>query len=434
MFLFSHSLLILIISGAAYLRFAELDTHTIFFGDAGKDLFSAYTAYTKRHIPLVGIESSRPYLHQGPLSVWLSILVFIVAGVSTHAQAIVFAFFGMLAVIALYELAVNNLPTWTAYVATALLSVFPLAVAHSRMPYHTTLIPLAFVFFLWSFTWLLKAQTKKNVFVFCLFSALLIMTELSNIPLLALVVVPFIPRILKNKMHGFSVLNILQAPHTFEQFHIFGARIFSSSGGAVTATIAYILSAVAALHALKYLNKTPPLIIATLLSGGTLLAAYLVNGQVSEAYMPPFFIIFAIVCAYALEIIFSHKKHRLYGSLLVGIYYLYTAYGIWEHSFFVGTQAFAYESTGELQTIARTIALTMKDKPYQLKTAAGIEKTVLSYFDNLKWIQFEKQLPPPSDNGKYVYLIPLSETPPPSTYHVKTFTTQKMYVGIGSNE
>ena len=150
--------------------------------------------------------------------------------------------------------------------------------------------------------------------------------------------------------------------------------------------------------------------------------------------MPPFFIIFAILCAYSLEIIFSQKKFRLYGSLLVGIYYLYTAYSISAHSFFVGTQAFAYESTGELQNIARTIASTMKDKPYQLKTASGTEKKVLSYFDNLKWIQFENQLAQPSETGKYVYLIPLAETPPPSTYHVKTFTTQKMYVGIGSNE
>lgn len=429
-FIAAHIVLVLIVSGAAYLRFTQLETHTLFFGDAGKDLFRAYAAYSSGTLPLTGIESSRPYLHQGPLSTWLSMLTFAFADTSTHAQAIVFAFMSMLAVIAVYELSINYLQKWIAYVATLLISVFPLAVAHARMPYHTTLIPLAFVFFLWSAHRLFEAQTAKNILLFICCWAVLCLTELSNIPLLLLGIIPFIPSVLhwrKNTLSGLTSFSAAQVPLALEQFYTFAARIGSVSGSFVTAVLSG-LAIITWTHAMQDKNKTPTLIIVSLYSGLILLGAYLVNGQVSEAYMPPFFVIGALLTAYGLHLITTHKITRNTATLLVILYALGTGYSIQQANFFVGTQPFAYESTGELYKVAGTLAALTQNKPYQLLTQSGIEERIPSYFDNLKWILFEKNILLPGTTGKRFFLLPHTEKPPRDLYLVQSFTTQKLYI------
>ncbi|MBP7774503.1 glycosyltransferase family 39 protein [Candidatus Woesebacteria bacterium] len=431
-FIAAHIVLLLIISGAAYLRFTQLETHTIFFGDAGKDLFRSYAAYTSGTLPLTGIESSRPYLHQGPLSTWLSMLTFAFAGTSTHAQAIVFAFMSMLAVIALYELSINYLQKWVAYAATVLMSVFPLAVAHARMPYHTTLIPLAFVFFLWSAYRLFEAQTAKNILLFICCWAVLCMTELSNIPLLLLGVIPFIPNVLRWRKHtlsGITSFSAAQVPVALDQFYAFAARIGSISGSLVTAVLSG-LAVITWIHTLQNKSKIPTLIRVTLYSGLILLAAYLVNGQVSEAYMPPFFVIGALLSAYGLHVISTQNSIKTAVTLLVILYALGTGYSIHRTNFFVGTQPFAYESTGELQKIAGTLAALTQGKPYQLLTQSRIEERIPSYFDNLKWILYEKEISLPGTTGKRFFLLPHTELPPRDLYLVQSFTTQKLYIEL----
>lgn len=431
-FIAAHIVLVLIVSGAAYLRFTQLETHTIFFGDAGKDLFRSYAAYTSGTLPLTGIESSRPYLHQGPLSTWLSMLTFAFAGTSTHAQAIVFAFMSMLAVIAVYELSINYLQKWIAHVATLLIGVFPLAVAHARMPYHTTLIPLAFVFLLWSAYRLFEAQTAKNILLFISCWVVLCLTELSNMPLLILGIIPFIPSIThwrKNTLSGIISFSAAQVPLALNQFFAFAARIGSVSGSAVTAVLSG-LAVITWIHSVQNKSKTPTLIIVTLYAGLILLGAYLVNGQVSEAYMPPFFVIGALLAAYGLHLISVHTIIRIAATLLVTLYALWSGYSIQQTNYFVGIQPFAYESTGELYKIAGTLAALTQGKPYQLLTQSGIEERIPSYFDNLKWILFEKNTPLPTTSGKRFFLLPYTEKPPRDLYLVQSFTTQKLYIEL----
>lgn len=428
----------LIICVAAYLRFYQLPTHTLFFGDAGKDLLTAYAAYEQGSIPLVGIASSRPYLHQGPLSLWLSMLGFVFFGTSTTAQAYLFAFCAVAAVIALYELTINYLDRTTAYIATALFAVFPLAVAHARMPYHTTLIPLAITFFLWGMTRWYEQQTVKNFYIAGGAYIIVCLTELSNIPLILLFALPHTLHILKKRKLLFAGIpgfdRVVHAttviPDTYAQFHEFAARILSIHGPAMVffiyAAVLYLCVQIWRIH-----SRFPHLMRATLLSTLVLILAYLGNGQVSEAYMPPFFIFFAIICGSTLSMLIKQGTPRLLIWLLVIAYMSTSSYQLYTHNFFVGQGTFVYESTGELRKIAAVIAQKTQGRPYRLTTVDGTDVRVQSYFDNLRWIQLESGLVQPGSQGKTLYLVPKDTDKPQGSYLLGHFTTQSLYAEIG---
>ncbi len=437
-FLQDHLVLVAIICVAAFLRFYALSTHTIFFGDAGKDLLAAHTAYQNGSFPLVGIASSRPYLHQGPFSMWLSMAGFVFFGTSTTAQAYLFALCGVFAVIALYELTVNYLNRATAYTATALFAVFPLAVAHARMPYHTTLIPLATTFFLWGITNWYTHPSLKNGCIAAGAYLVLCGTELSNLPLALLLVFPYLRQILKKKRAFFAGIpgidramhSLPLIPETLSQFHFFAMRIVSVYSHSV---IYVVYGALAYICVASWHKRTsmPQLMIATLLSCAVLIIAYCVNGQVSEAYMPPFFILFAISGGYAVHLLLQQGVPQYVVWTLITFYMLFSSYQIYHHNFFVGQGAFVYESTGEIQKIASVIAQKTHGHPYRLTTTDGIELRVESYFDNLRWIQKEYGLQQPRAQGKTLYLVPKGSQQPPDSYLLAHFTTQSLYAQIG---
>src|SRR5690606_6371424 len=134
-------LLVVIVVAASWLRTWQLETQGILFGDAGKDLLTAYQAVTDGKWPLLGIESSVPRFRQGPLTLWLEMLLIKISVITTLLISLVFAGLGIAAVIMLYEWAALYLTPKVGVIATALLAFSPLAVAHSRVPYHTTPIP-----------------------------------------------------------------------------------------------------------------------------------------------------------------------------------------------------------------------------------------------------------------------------------------------------
>jgi 4-amino-4-deoxy-L-arabinose transferase-like glycosyltransferase len=187
LFIKENSILVLLVVLAAFLRIYQLNTHGILFFDAGHDLLAAHQAVETSSIPLVGITSSRPWLHQGPVAVWIEMIVILIFGSSTLAQHVTFALIGIAAVIALYELITIHYNKKAAYYAVAVLAVFPLAVASSRMPYHTTPIPLATVLYLWTLTSLWKEYSLRKVFLVILAGVFLFQFELSNAPLFILI-------------------------------------------------------------------------------------------------------------------------------------------------------------------------------------------------------------------------------------------------------
>jgi 4-amino-4-deoxy-L-arabinose transferase-like glycosyltransferase len=469
-FIKENSILVLLVVLAAFLRIYQLNTHGILFFDAGHDLLSAHQAVESGSIPLVGISSSRPWLHQGPVAIWIEMIVMVIFGTSTLAQHITFALIGMAAVIALYELITIHYNKKAAYYAVALLAVFPLAVASSRMPYHTTPIPLATVLYLWALTSLWKKYSIKKVFLVILAGIFLFQFELCNAPLFILIpyvfwrrkykitkklllwgtgalILGLLPQVIfsftgqSNQIVEFTkwfVTQILERlqdtgqttsklTDTLRAFAVFGGRIFGVDS--IILSIVGGLTTIAALFftALKWRRSGIPEIVELAVCGFFVLAgAYLVAGPPSEAYFPPFFILLAIILSY----FFAEQKPRIQPAVIVGviIFMIINTVAIFNANFFVHTQnAFRYDSVGEQRAILKTLNSRSRQQPYQLSTYEKNEVTFAAYFDHIKWLAISDNLTPPSKNGRIFLLEDAEKNPPPGALKLQTFPTKTLY-------
>lgn len=464
-------MLILLIAIATFLRVYQLNTHGIFFFDAGHDLLAAHQALQDGRLPLVGITSSRPWLHQGPVTIWIEMLIMLFFGTSTLAQHIVFALIGIAAVIGLYELVTVHFSRKAAYYAVALLSVFPLAVANSRYPYHTTSIPLATVLYLWMLVSLWNKFTIKRL-LFLLFSGILLFQfELCNAPLLALIPYVFwrrgysvnkkvllvaagatffglLPQLLfplfggTNQVIEFAkwfivqVLERLQGGtntmsnfgNTLQAFWVFGGRVF----GVDVPTISIIgfasicAASVWIIYKMYKKESVPPLIELALLGLWILVAAYFVAGPPSEAYFPPFFICIPIILSYAL--VSLQKKLQIFTTTLLLLYMGFSIYSIFAAQFFVmNNREFQYDSVGEQRAITKAIALRTNNSAYQLRTLEGAERQFPAFFEHIAWLSIEEKLPLPGAEGKVYYLAKNSDPQPPETILIRRFPTKTLY-------
>lgn len=132
----SFSMLWLALILGTILRFYKLSSQMPFIGDQAWFYLSARDALLGRGLPLLGITSSITWLHQGPL--WTYFLVPLIA--HPVLPAILTSIAGIASIYLIYFLG-----GWPASLA---LAVLPLSVLQSRMPYHTSLIPLFTILFL----------------------------------------------------------------------------------------------------------------------------------------------------------------------------------------------------------------------------------------------------------------------------------------------
>ena len=126
----SFSILWLAIVLGAFLRFYDLPNRMPFIGDQAWFYLAARDALLGRGLPLLGITASITWLHQGPL--WTYLLVPLIA--HPVLPAILTSIMGVVSVYLIYFLG--------GWPASLLLAALPLSVLQSRMPYHTSLIPL----------------------------------------------------------------------------------------------------------------------------------------------------------------------------------------------------------------------------------------------------------------------------------------------------
>ncbi|HCC84719.1 MAG TPA: hypothetical protein DEP87_03485, partial [Candidatus Pacebacteria bacterium] len=94
-----HGLAILLISLGTWLRFYQLPAKGILFGDSGHDLLLAAESVEQRQLPLLGIASSVPRFHQGPLTIWLNMVIYSLVGYRPGPYYWVFALLGCMAMI-----------------------------------------------------------------------------------------------------------------------------------------------------------------------------------------------------------------------------------------------------------------------------------------------------------------------------------------------
>lgn len=133
-------------------RLSELMT---FIGDQGWYYLSARDMVLSGIIPLVGIASSHPWLHQGAYWTYILAASFKLFGYHPMVGSFSTILLHVGSFIVLYKLALEMFGKRTALIAVLLFATSPLVLFFVRMPYHTSPIvffTLLFLFFLYRWT------------------------------------------------------------------------------------------------------------------------------------------------------------------------------------------------------------------------------------------------------------------------------------------
>lgn len=148
-------LLTCIIVLGAFLRLVRIDETMPFIGDQGWFYLSARDMLLTGNIPLVGIESSHPWLHQGAFWTYLLAGGLWLLGFDPLAGAYVSIFVDLAAILTIYKLGAFIFSKQIGLIAAVLYSTSPLIIFNARMPYHTSPIPfftILFVYCLYKWT------------------------------------------------------------------------------------------------------------------------------------------------------------------------------------------------------------------------------------------------------------------------------------------
>lgn len=454
-----HWLAILIISLGTFLRFYQLDQLGIFFGDSARDLLVASDALEKGSLPLLGIPSSVPRFRQGPISLWLVMLIFSVFSNLTMAAFLVYALIGSLSLIVLYEFCLNYFSQPVAVVALFLMALSPMAIAHSRMVYHIVPIPLMVVLYLWL---LIRLQQKKPLAVFWggLGFALLFQFELSLFPLILGVGYAFwqspqkltkkqlfelvvglalglLPQLWYDLTHGWQQLggfglwlgyriiavfmpgshtvSVASLTTTLHQFWLFWGRIWSLDNRYTNSAMFGLLGVILVRFLRKrkkkqvQKKKLPFAERLVFFLTAILTLGYFLHGTPSEAYFPPYLVLLPLLIAIGIGYLQPNWQRLSY--LLLSLVTIVNLGGIFKHNFFVSnSQAYTYgPSTGEQQAIAKLIA-NQSQQNYLLITHDPNGKFA-THFDNMRWWLKSHSLDEDQTSQSVFYLEPKGTIP-----------------------
>lgn len=442
-----HWLILVIIILGSFLRTWQLNSLGILFSDAGRDLLVAQEAVETNQLPLLGIPSSVPRFHQGPLAIWLHMVLYSLFGTNTLAFSLTFAFIGILALILTYEFGVLAFNKPTALIATTLLAVSPLAVAHARVPYHITPLPLAMILFLFALRSLWKKE-KYGVFWAILGWAFLMQFELAMFGLFLLVpyvlwrqkyvinqqhmlhasaalLLGFAPQLIhdftrpiaENQLARFAAwvvyrivsltgivgthsLGINHLKSAVSAFGLYEQRIFSTDYGVLSALVLITLTITCG-SIIKHRHKLPTGIEIVCVALLVLSLSYLAHGGPSEAYFPPYPVLLSLLLGYGLYTLFKTKLRVL--STLLLFYALFTVVSIFRHNFFVSNpQNFSYgPSISEQRMIMSTINRHSRGVFRLSSTDEG--QRFPTYLDNYIWLGKERNYHQ-SESGSIFYI------------------------------
>lgn len=429
-------LLILIFSLAGALRLWDISGRAIFFDDAAFDMFSGMKALQDGQVPLLGIASSLPRFHQGPVTVWMNMVLGATFGFNLLAFSLFFVSLSLGALLLVYFFCERYLNKRIALGAVFLIALSPLAIAQARMPYHTNPIPLATILYLISLVRLWQKK-KWSLFWATLSWAFLFQFELAVFPTFVLIpYVLFRTKNLQNLKRKFSLavagLSIGLAPqiifdfkNNFSQLGLFvvwvgyrlsgvfvgehqmdggklrsvvgaftkyGGRIWSVDYGLIQLVFwgLVLLAFYRLVLEWKKRKKIKPGLEVVGVFALVLSLGYTVHGGPSEAYFPPFIILLPILVSFILSEFFKKQTIILVSLLLV--WGVVNIWGIFKFNFFVSNpQEFSYHySVAEQREIIDFI-----DKEsggdFVLDTT-GENKKFESSFDNLRWLGAEKNI------------------------------------------
>lgn len=131
-------------------RLYGIDSLVPFIGDQGWFFVSAKNSLISNQIPLVGITSSHLWLHQGPLWTYILMILFKLFSFNPIVPFVFTAVVDGLVVILIYKLISNMFSQKIALFATIIYAFSPIVILSARMSYHTSLIPLFMLLFIYS--------------------------------------------------------------------------------------------------------------------------------------------------------------------------------------------------------------------------------------------------------------------------------------------
>src|SRR3989344_1080623 len=143
--------LFLILALAFFLRIINIEKTMPFIGDQGWFYLSARDMLINGQIPLVGIASSHPWLHQGPFWTYLLASFLWIFHFNPVSGAYLTAFLGALSVLMMYLVGSALFSKRVGLLASLFYATSPLIIFYMRLPYHTSPIPffvLIYIFFL----------------------------------------------------------------------------------------------------------------------------------------------------------------------------------------------------------------------------------------------------------------------------------------------
>lgn len=444
-----HFLLFGILLLSSFLHLYHLSSLMTFIGDQGWFYLSARDMLLTGSIPLAGIASSHPWLHQGPLWTYMLGVALWLSNFNPLSGAYLTAFLGIFTAYIMYKINTFMFSRRVGLIAAMLYGTSPLVVMNNRFAYHTSPIPFFVILFIFClFQWIngraiffpltiamlailynLEIATSPLIFLFIvvLGYAFLkkpkwwqIIQERKIIALSLLgFLIPMLPMILYDVGHGFpQTLGFLAwvgyrltkfLPHGFD---LYGAGLYQSSSPwqflhenvtrllfLANGKVAIAILGASLLASIKYLYEMYKqkkwnlgyilLIFALLFSFGGFLAVQ----SSSDAYLPIFFPILISLIAY----IFSNllfRKGVLFLGVTIVVILLVNIYSLMNNDY-------KYKKDDTQLTLvdrinaAKTIVMLSGDKQYNL-IGVGQLSQFRSYTMNYEYLAWWLGKPPSS--------------------------------------
>lgn len=202
----SSKYLFFIILSASFLRFFRLNELMPFIGDQGWFYLSARDLILNGKFPLVGITASHTWLHQGAL--WTYILSFIlwIFKFNPLAPAYFTSLVDVLTVFITYKVFGELFSKRIGIIVSLLYAFSPIIIIHSRIPYHTNLIPLFIILFIYFLSKWVKGSLQSFSLLILILS-ILYNLELATVAIWFIFIAFFIYGFYKKKKWTTQLLN-----------------------------------------------------------------------------------------------------------------------------------------------------------------------------------------------------------------------------------
>lgn len=441
-----HLMLIGILGISAFLNFYKLDKLMIFIGDQGWFYLSARDMLQTGIIPLVGIPSSHPWIHQGPLWTYMLAVALWIFKFNPVSGAYLTSFLGIVTVFILYTTSSFLFSKKIGIISAFLYATSPLIILSSRFAYHTSLIPLFVILYtLFLYKWISEKKSLyfslailmlailynlelATVFLWLILFTLLIyglfkkkawakviFEKFALIRSVLFFIIPIIPMIIYDLNHGFvqtfgflawilyKLVNfLLSAKDLFDFTGILGylfpffynniQRLIFLKSGEISllfflSSIFFLIHSLYKLFIKKNLSDKYFMgYVILVLTLCTSVVSIFINKDVSDAYLPIFFPFAIIVLALFLDKL-SSRNFLYFGTLVLLVLGVTNVYTLINNEYNYEKHQSKITFTDRIN-VAKNIVISSSGKEYNIvgRGWLGEFKSYVMNYEYLTWL------------------------------------------------